>query len=132
MGAWSQRYMARIHERWTMELDTIGTEITEEVRESISKPVEYFGLKVVRSKPGQRPRKETGHLWASQAHAIIERGGPALQIRNDAEYAYTLDVIGVFSMQYGGAYFTRPFFHVATDRWHPKIGPRLIQSLEGL
>lgn len=132
MGEWAERYMARIHERWKMELDTIGTEITEEVRQNISKPVEGSGYDAVRSNPGEPPRKEKGHLWASQDHDVRDAAtGPVLDMINSAEYAYKLDVLGIPSKKHGGT-FTRPFFTVAADRWLRQIGPRLVDSLRGL
>lgn len=126
MGAWAEQQMMRIRERITQEFDTIGVEMVDDARESISVPVGGSGYAPIRSKPGQPPRREFGHLWASTDHSIGNgpRNDPQLTVRNDAAYARRLE--------YGeGKLQPRPFFAPLRATWITRIVPRLIEAIEG-
>jgi hypothetical protein len=127
MGEWSQRYMARIRERWTFELDGLGVAMVEDVRDRISVPVEYVGDYVIRSSPGEPPRKEFGNLWGSCEHTVdnqpaltVMAGGPSAPYAKKLEYGD------------GAKLKPRPYFGPLRAHWTPMIGPRLIESLQGL
>ncbi len=127
MGAWAEQQMMRIRERITQEFDSIGVEMVDDVRERISVPVEYVGDGIViRSDPGEPPRREFGHLWASTDHSVGNgpRNDPQLTVRNNAAYARRLE--------YGeGRLAARPFFGPLRATWITRIVPRLLEAIEG-
>lgn len=47
-------------------------DVRTEVQQRISVPVERVGKKVIRSKPGEPPRRDTGRLYTSAAAQVID------------------------------------------------------------
>jgi hypothetical protein len=64
-----------------------GEEVATDLRESLSVPVQYVGSRIIRSKPGERPRKETGKYRGTVAtdttiegRRVVTRIGPRSHI----------------------------------------------------
>lgn len=78
-------------------LDRKGNEIVEAVKEDLSVPVQITtgprgGRVVIRSKPGEHPRKESGDLQAAVGHQVQRDGVDATLVVNDPMfYAPFLD-----------------------------------------
>jgi hypothetical protein len=70
--------------------DAIGQELEDRFRELVSVPVEYEGKRVIRSKPGERPRLETGRYQESFRHTTNVDGD---KVRTEAG---TTDKRGAF------------------------------------
>lgn len=51
-------------------LDQLGRETDDQHREMVSVPVEYVGSQIIRSKPYESPRHETGTFEASLNHIV--------------------------------------------------------------
>lgn len=78
-------------------VEQFGGVIVEQVREDLRIPVQYVtgprgGVRVIRSKPGEHPRRETGNLQGSINH--YERHAPgiaATEIDSPVGYAEPLE-----------------------------------------
>ena len=84
-------------------IERLGQQVADEWKERISVPVEYArgprgGRKIIRSEPGEPPRRESGVLWESIA-AQTEADGYVVTtvIGSDVEYAPYLQE-GTFEM----------------------------------
>jgi hypothetical protein len=123
MADFVEDMMARITGRMEDELDAIGTEMVDQVRESISVPVEYTGDGgVIRSLRGENPRREYGNLWQSIDHAVTpERLRLDVSAGNElAPYAAKLE-----------RELDRPILNPVRAEWGPVVGPRLVAAAEG-
>lgn len=108
-------------EDFRVAMDAIGQHLEDRFRDLVSVPVEYEGKRVIRSKPGEPPRTETGKYHGSFRHVTSVDGDRVRTV------AGTSDV--------RGAYFT-----AGTSRMKPRphaervreefmeSGERLIQS----
>lgn len=66
-------------------------DVRADVQQRISVPVERVGNKVVRSKPGEPPRKDTGRLYTSAAVNVIDATRTVVgSVSVDTPYARTL------------------------------------------
>lgn len=120
-----QRITTTLMDRLENEMDSIGVEMDEFIRDMISTPVvrSDAGVVIQRSEPGEYPWLETGHLRASQGPAELDRTGPTrvrLKIINHAEYARRLHY---------NPY--RPFFTLAFKEWLPLFPGRILAALAG-
>lgn len=73
-----------------------GSDMVNDMREMISVPVEYIagprgGIIVIRSNPGEPPRRETGDLWASIQYLVIAPAGVWMVVFSDIEYSLYLE-----------------------------------------
>lgn len=73
-----------------------ASDMVDEMREMISVPVEYIagprgGIIVIRSSPGEAPRRETGDLWASIQFMVIAPRGVFMVVFTDVEYSLYLE-----------------------------------------
>lgn len=97
-----------------------GDYITDDIRQKISVPVEYVrgprdGIHVIRSKPGEFPRKEYGNLQRS-IQWVINRESPMiyLDVFSDVIYARYLEE-GTENME------PRPVWLPAAEEWAPLV-----------
>lgn len=80
-------------------MDRVGQQIVDEIKNDLSVPVEYKkgprgGTIIVRSKPGEHPRKETGKLQEGIEHRIERNGADViLTVGDDVFYAVPLENI---------------------------------------
>lgn len=124
MGRFKEQFMARLMDRLENEADSIGVEMTEDIRDKISTPVvrNDNGIVIQRSPVGDYPWLETGHLKASQRHEISHPAATTvtLTLSNDAHYSRRLQTT-----------LSRPFFALAFADWRALIGPRLLAAMAG-
>jgi hypothetical protein len=88
------------------KFDALGGEIVRDMREMIGVPVSGSGRNVVRSKPGEPPRKETGALQGSWRHHTVTEGDTVRTV------AGTPSMIGVYLQK--GTATIRPRPHAST------------------
>lgn len=74
-----------------IELDAMGAKFAEAARQDASVPVEYFGSVVIRSVPGEHPRREFGNLIASIGHEV-ERVDNLIIVTIGAGINYAFDL----------------------------------------
>jgi hypothetical protein len=78
-------------------LDRVGGVIVDAVKQDVSIPVEITtgprgGKVIIRSKPGEHPRLETGKLQAGMGHEVfIDGSDSTLSINGVVDYAQYLD-----------------------------------------
>lgn len=127
MGDWSDRIVARLRDRIENEADSIGVEMTADIRANISTPVirDSLGNVVVRSPPFEYPWLETGHLRSRERHEI-ESASTYVQLNviNDAAYARRLH-------DGHGNVEPRPFHDIALIEWRPQFRPRMVAAITG-
>lgn len=70
----ADRIADSVVERARTGFDTIGEELASRLRESVSVPVGRDGKHVVRSLPGERPRRDEGDYQASLRHVTTVDG----------------------------------------------------------
>jgi hypothetical protein len=107
-------------------LDYIGGIIVDQIKEDLSVPVEILtgprgGRIVVRSKPGEHPRKETG-LLQSQVEHRVERDG-------------VNSTLVVFDPVYYSAYLdpglNRPIVTGIDERFEDKVAQAVADAVSG-
>lgn len=95
------------------ELRDLGPDIEADLVELVSTPVQYAAAGVVRSKPGEPPRKEHGDYARSIRHTVSEgeNGPDSATLR-----LYTNSVIGTY-LEFGTDRMRpRPHFAVVFER----------------
>jgi hypothetical protein len=118
---WVEGRVAAVRELIELELDSMGVDMVDTVRENCSEPVIPTASGwPIRSEPGENPFRETGHLWESFGHAVITlSNGVELEIYNTAHYAYRLHWN-----------LNRPFFDYLTQEYWPQVNDRLRDALQ--
>jgi hypothetical protein len=131
--------MRKIASPLSRELLNISDGIVEDVRKAISVPVQILnpltsrkrdnpfgkraGIKhggnVIRSKPGEPPRRETGRLFTSITPTVKVDGDTfILKVESNTPYDARLE----YKMN-------RPFMRPAEKRWATLIPPRLTSAI---
>lgn len=112
--------MGRISDGIRHAMEEAGNDAADDLRELISIPVVRTKGKVIRSSPGQPPRKDTGALLASVKSVIdeIEKDRIAVTISTDTDYDQFLKN-GTARMA------ARPFDGPIETKWEPIIENRL-------
>lgn len=106
--------------------DRAGEQIEAAVKDDLSVPVEIKtgprgGKIIVRSKPGEHPRKETGKLQAGVTHSVIRDGVNCTLIVNDpVNYAGFLD-----------PGLNRPIVTGLDERWTDAVEDSAANAVEG-
>lgn len=73
-------------------LAQIGGFMAEQVQEWLSVDVDRTGSKVIRSRPGEHPRRDSGRLFTSITHDIAAQGDViTVTVGTDAPYAHYLE-----------------------------------------
>jgi patatin-like phospholipase/acyl hydrolase len=99
----------------------IGEEIVARVQDDCSVDVEILGETVIRSKPGEHPRRETGDLYNSfKTHTTVDGGTVATVVDSDIWYAVNLENV-----------MDRPIFTGKLDEYEPLILDRHVRAIEG-
>lgn len=102
----------------------VGPEVEAYAVQLVSVPVGRQGSKIIRSKPGEPPRKETGGV----------AGGIGHEVRRDAEDQPTLIVYAIGAV---AGYLTdgtsrmakRPFMEPTFDRWAEPVCDRVADAV---
>lgn len=131
MGAFADTLTEELVDELEDRYDEIGSEIVADIRESISIPVLKVGEamthekrnfivarlpysesdKVVRSKVGEPPRRETGDLWLDVQMEVSQDGlEVTLEVYQTLFYAWILE-----------GKLDRPYFGPAYERWKDRI-----------
>lgn len=99
----------------------IGEEIVARTQDRCSIDVEYIGNHIVRSKPGENPRRETGKLWGSfESETNIDGEIVRTVIDTDVFYATELQELR-----------DRPIFDGLLDEYEPLILDRIAETIGG-
>src|SRR6185437_14089612 len=109
------------------EFDAIGGEIVGDIRDAISVPVAYQRGRIIRSKPGEPPRYETGNLWR---HVLMEvtADRSEMTVRLDVYVDDDAAPYGLW-LETGTVHMDeRPFWLPAWERWADRVPPLLIPS----
>lgn len=61
-------------DRLEVAVDSVVWDIREALRDAVSKPVGRSGTRIIRSKPGEPPRRETGKYQGSITHYTRRQG----------------------------------------------------------
>lgn len=106
----------------------VGGEIVADVKDRLSVPVGYRigprgGTYLIRSKPGENPRRETGALQESIADAVFVEGTHevTLEVSAGVKYAPFLD-----------PRLTRPIFTGIVDEYETPLLDRVADRIESL
>jgi hypothetical protein len=110
--------------------EQFGGEVVDVIREKISVDVEYIdgprgGVRVIRSLPGEPPRRETGTLQDSYQSAVeADAGEVTLDVFSDCPYAGNLE---------NGTARVLPRPHVAdtADEMTEQFLDRVVAAFEG-
>jgi hypothetical protein len=120
----SDDVLRQIADETEKKLDALGEEMAEWLRKLIGVPVirqRIAGREtktvIVRSQPGEPPRKDTGRLQASVQYVTYRTGWKIkLVISTNTPYAETLNR-------------TRPYRRIFEDHWRQQIPFRLSYSV---
>lgn len=66
----SEAAMDQIRRKIATALDQLGKEVDDQHKQLVSTPVEFVGSRIIRSKPYEAPRLETGEFRASLYHNV--------------------------------------------------------------
>jgi hypothetical protein len=118
-----------LRERAGTAFDEFGREVLDALRESVSVPVQYAGSRVIRSAPGEPPRRETGDYRAGLGTELtFLPAGVSTSIFTDAPLGPWLEN----GTSRGLA--ARPHFAPIFDRYAARaaetIGRRIFQTRE--
>lgn len=112
-------------------LDSQGGAIVDAIREDLNIPVVVTtgprgGRVVLRSKPGEHPRRETGALQAGVFHEI-ERDGSDMKlvIADEVEYAKWLDPLGAEGLK------NRPIVDQVLERFEDPVLTTIANAISG-
>jgi hypothetical protein len=106
-------------------MEQAGEDINADIVEMISVPVGRSGGRVIRSQPGEPPRKETGGLIAAQRVRVLSEAAAdvvTLTIQNQSRVANWLER-GTSKMS------PRPFYSVAFSRWQQLVPLRVAATM---
>jgi hypothetical protein len=105
-------------------MEQAGEDINADIVEMISVPVGRSGGRVIRSQPGEPPRKETGGLIAAQRVQVLSDAADVvtLTIQNQSRVANWLER-GTSKMS------PRPFYSVAFSRWQQLVPLRVAATM---
>lgn len=125
-GDFTEDCMALIDGAVNESLDVLGGQYAADVKESLDISVEYVGSEVIRSKPGERPRRETGELQDATRHEVdrLLFDETELSILNDCPHAAPLE----FGTQ---TVLPRPFMAPALERITDKLPDDLNDAVAG-
>jgi hypothetical protein len=121
----AQGIVADILDAVAEEAERLGAEIAADVRESIDIPVEPTSSGyVVRSRPGEPPRRESGHLWESIGFEVARDDG-----RRRVGLSVYSDDPKAAGLEYGrDDVRPRPFMAPAFDRWADQVAERIADA----
>jgi hypothetical protein len=104
------------------ELRDLGPAVEADIVELVSVPVQYAGSEVIRSRPGEPPRRETGIYRDSIRHEVIDgEAGPD----SATLHLFTNSVIGTY-LEYGtSAMKPRPHFGPTFEAWRDEVVRRV-------
>lgn len=107
------------------EFEAVGPLIVSDVKTLISINVEYGpgGAVIVRSKPGEPPRRETGLLQSSIGYGVQSGEIVSLQIDSDCPYSGFLEKGTTHMAQ-------RPYFETVADFWANELPDRLVNVIQ--
>ena len=114
---------AHLMERLRGAMDRIGAGLAEDIRESVSVPVGRSGGKVVRSKAGEPPRRETSGYRATIRHATRVEGDRVVT------EAGTSEELGEWLEKGTGTMAARPHYEPARRRLAAQMPGILKQEL---
>lgn len=104
------------------DFEAAGGEMVADIRQDISTPVQYVrgkrgGAIIIRSKPGEPPRYETGSLWRNvQMEVEIDRTTRTVTLEVFCTISYSVYLeTGTDNMA------PRPFWSTAWLRWRDRI-----------
>ena len=110
-AGWAASVSDQLRRRSAAAAEQLGPEIVADVRQAASVPVEKEGGRIVRSKAGEPPRKQTGALVESIGYEVTAE---ALVVFSTCAYAARLETDG-----------DRPLFGPAFERWADPAAERL-------
>lgn len=102
--------------------DAIGVELVEKIRDAIDVPVEFTSGAVIRSEPGEPPRRESGDYQGSIRH-VTERDGDTI-----TTVVGTDSVIGAYLEGGTERMKPRPHFAPVTDEFAQNAVERVQQA----
>jgi len=125
-GDFTDDCMRILEDAVEQSLDVLGGQYVGDVKESLDVSVEYQGSEVIRSKPGENPRRETGELQDATRHEVEKLlfDEQELSIVNDCPHAAPLE----FGTQ---TVLPRPFFGPAFERLTDKMPDDLNDAVAG-
>lgn len=99
----------------------VGDEMVARVQDRLSIDVEFVGGEVIRSKPGEHPRRETGNLYGSFTTRTVQEGDTFRTIVDtDVFYAVNLQEL-----------MDRPIVTGLMEEYEPLILDRQVRVIEG-
>lgn len=109
MAGFTQSVINEINSAARAAVTDILRDARRELRDSINVPVQRVGSEVIRSDPGEPPRREFGDLWKSIQISVVQVSDTQIRGR-----LYSNDKTGkVLALEYGrldGSLEPRPFF----------------------
>lgn len=95
-------------------MEGVGRDVSADLKKTISIPVVRQGAKVIRSKPGEPPRKDTGRLYNSVRYVVYRAGVDITNVVITTETPYDVFVNA-----------TRPFQAIIEAKWEGIINQRI-------
>lgn len=118
-AGWASEVSQYLRSTFREQAQDVGAEVAADIKAAISTPVEYDGSKVIRSRPGEPPRKESGDLLDSIDFAVEQFDGTEqLSVYSDSKILGYLDG-GTSTIE------PRPVFGPAFERWAGPAADRL-------
>jgi hypothetical protein len=74
-AAEADRIMVSVKRRAEEAIEQLGGDVADDLRKSLSVPVDYSTSPPTRSKPGEFPRMDSGDLLASVNYTVYRTGG---------------------------------------------------------
>lgn len=131
MSDFGDKVIADLEQRATDALDQSGGLVADDIRDQISVPVGYRigprgGVTVIRSKPGEPPRRETGDYQSSIDHQTATDGSRV------TTSIFTDDPIGGYLENGTSRMAKRPHFKPVFDEYAAdaarRIGERMFRK----
>lgn len=118
MGELAQSIVRDLTDELAETFEATGGEMVADIRNDISVPVQYLRkpYRIVRSKPGESPRRETGDLWRG-VQMEVDRPDPesvSLEVFCTVLYGKYLET-GTDKME------RRPWWETAWLRWRDRV-----------
>ncbi len=113
----------RIEESVQREYEEVAWEMTADLMTSLSVQVEYIGGYVIRSKPGEAPRREFGDLIRSVDFATSRVNA---LVRLDV---FSTSMISVYLNEGTDRIAPRPHWQPLIDNWRDQLLPRTASAV---
>lgn len=118
--------MEDLHERLRRGMEELSLAVVEKTRDTLSVPVERDGSHVIRSAPGESPRKDSGDLYNSISNSGVQDtdDGVSDEVGSDVWYAYNL--------QHGtDKVAARPYLDKVVDEVGPNAAEFVAREMKG-